>query len=101
MARDLLEVALRHSFVQRSHVLGLEWQLQSRHFIRDAPQRPNVALEVIRLVAPHLWARVVRSARLSIVQAILPRNFRYVQVANLDDIVIRQEDVRRLNKEHY
>ena len=67
----------------------------------DAAQGPNIALEVIGFVAPNFGTSIVWRARLGVVETVLTRQFRYVEVSDLHDVVIRQKNVRRLSKKKY
>ena len=70
--------------------------MEGRHFVSDAAHRPNITLEVVGFVAPHLWTRVVRGPRLGVIETVLAGQLGYIEVAHLDDVVVSQEYIRRL-----
>ena len=96
MVGDPGKLSLDDLFVEALHVVGAEGRHQGAHLVQDAAKRPNVALAVVGLVAPHLWTRVVRSACLRVTQALL-HNFRDVKIAKLRLHVFEQEQVCTLH----
>lgn len=66
MARNWRVTALQHSLEETVHVVGTEGWDQRAHLIQDATQRPDVRLQVIRLVFPDLWRSVVWCPRLGV-----------------------------------
>ena len=59
-------LALEHTLEQAIHVIRLEGRLQMAHLVGHAAERPDVRLEIVRLILPNLWASVVRRASLRI-----------------------------------
>ena len=66
MARNGRVLALEHALEQAIHVIRLEGRLQMAHLVGHAAERPDVRLEIVRLILPNLWASVVRRASLRI-----------------------------------
>ena len=56
----------QHLSIQTCHIICSKRWPQSDRLIENAPQRPDVTLHVIRLIAPNLGTGVVRGARLRI-----------------------------------
>ena len=92
------------------HVPPAERRLQREHLVDDAAQRPYVRLVTVGLVLPDLGARVVRGARLRVVQAVLVGGLAHVHVAQFGLVevaavslplaallVAKEKDVRRLD----
>lgn len=75
--------------------------MQRSHFVCDTAKRPDIALEVVGFVAPHLWTSIVGRPCLGVVQTILSGNFRDIQVAHFDYVIVGQENICRLNKKGY
>ena len=96
VARDGIVLAREHLRVQALHRLRPKWRHLHDHFIQDAAGAPYVRPVVVGLVLPDLGARIVRSASLSTHHPAFG-NARYVHVAELDDTVLGQEDVRTLD----
>jgi hypothetical protein len=90
------EMTLKDLLVEALHILCGEGRLECNHLVENAPERPNVRLDIVRLVAPDLGARIVGSASLGVVQSALVGNFRDIHVAELGSEVSIQEDVRAL-----
>jgi hypothetical protein len=86
----------KHCAVKPVHVDRFEGRVQRSHFVDYAPQRPDIAFVVVRLVSPHLRACVVRRARLSVKQTILLGYLRYIQIAQYEGTVGLKKNVRRL-----
>ena len=59
-------LALEHALEQAIHVIRLEGRLQMAHLVGHAAERPDVRLEIVRLILPNLWASVVRCTGLRI-----------------------------------
>ena len=96
MVGDPGKLSLDDLFVEALHVVCTEGRHQGAHLVQDAAKRPNVALAVVGLVAPHLGTRVVWSACLRVAQALLD-NFRDVKIAKLRLHVFEQEQVCTLH----
>jgi len=82
---------------ERGHVLGVEGVLQRRHLVHAAAERPHVRLGVVGLVGEELGTHVVGRADDCgghVVGAL--EHSGNAQVAHLDDLVLGQEDVLRL-----
>ena len=93
LSRQWFVIALSDTLVQAGHVFSLEGQVQGRHLVRNTAQRPHIAFEVVGLIAPNLRACVIRRASLRVIKAILTGQFGYIQIANLNNIVICEEDI--------
>lgn len=77
---DGLEVPSHDGLVQSLHVLSLEGRLQGRHLVNYAAQGPDVRFHVVGLVLPHLGARIIWCAGLSVQESIFG-HFRDVEIA--------------------
>ena len=99
MLRNWLVLALEHPLVQLLHVTGLEGELETCHLIGDASHRPDITFEVIGFVLPYLWTCIIRRPCLCVVEPVGSGKPGDVEVAYLDDVVLRQENVRRLPNE--
>jgi len=97
LLRNRPHLASDDSFVKWCHVFCLKRQLQCSHLVSYASKGPNIALKVIWFVAPHFWTSIVRRASLRVIQTVLSCYLRYIQVADFDDVVVRQKDVCRLH----
>lgn len=75
------EDTFAHALVKVVHVTPAERRLQREHLVDDAAQRPQVRLVTVGFVLPDLGARVVRCARLRVVQAVLVGGLAHVHVA--------------------
>lgn len=82
-----LDLACADPFEQSLHAGGLKRRLESDHLVENAAKRPDVALDVVRLVLPHLRAGVVRRAGLGEVQALFRCHLAYVHVSQFDRLV--------------
>lgn len=80
MARYGRVLAFKHPLEESIHVICPEWGHQSTHLIDHAAERPNVRLQIIGLIFPHLWWGVVGRAGLGIEKTFFG-NFGDIQVA--------------------
>lgn len=65
------EFPLDDFFVEALHIVSSEGWYKRTHLVKNATKRPDIALAVVGLIAPHLGARVVRGARLRVTEAFL------------------------------
>ena len=91
--RQLLILAFQDTLEQALHVICLKRWLERDHFINNAPKGPDIALEIVWLVAPHLRTGVVGSARLRVVQSTLIGQLGYVHVTKFASPVFVDEDI--------
>ena len=89
-------LALEHALEQAIHVIGLEGRLQMAHLVGHAAERPDVRLEIVRLILPHLGASVVRRAGLRVQEALL-RHLADIQIAQFRGRVLVEEDIGALH----
>ena len=88
-------LALEHALVESVHVVGAEGRLERAHFVQDAAQRPDIRLRPVRLILPHFWACVVRSACLRVQEALLG-DFADIQITQLRIAILLQENIGAL-----
>ena len=86
----------KHAFKQTVHVISLERGLQMAHLVSYAAKGPDVRLEVVRLILPHLGAGVVRSSCLRVQKALLG-DFADIQVTQLGRLILVEEDIGTLH----
>jgi hypothetical protein len=90
------QVTFEYFLIQPLHILGCERRLESNHFIEDAAERPDIALDVVGLVSPDLRTGIIGRASLSIVQALLVCYLGYIHIAQLCCKIFVQKNVRAL-----
>ena len=64
--RDFRVDASQDLFVEALHIFSSERRFQSDGFIENAPQGPNVAFLIIRLISPNFRTGIVRRPSLSV-----------------------------------
>lgn len=96
VVRNTGKLALDDLLVEALHVIGTERRHESAHLVEDTAEGPDVALAVVRLVAPYLRTRVVRRPRLRIAQAFF-YDFGDVKIAELGLHVLEQEEISALH----
>ena len=77
-------------FIETLHVIGAERGNQSTHLIKDAAERPDITLRVIRLIAPYFWACVIWCASLRVTQSLF-HNLTHIEISKLGLHVLEQE----------
>ena len=92
-----LVLAFEHALEQTLHVLRLKRRFQCYHFVDNAPERPEIAFEIVGFVAPHLGTRVVRCASLSIVQSMLICQLWNIHIAKFTRPVFIHEYIGRFD----
>ena len=90
------EFPLDDFFVEALHVISSEWWHERTHLVKNAAERPDITLAVIRLVAPHFGTRVVRGASLRVTEAFLD-DFGDVKIAQFSLHVFKKEQVCTLH----
>ena len=78
--RNRVELALDDRIGKSFHILSLERDLKSCHFVDDNSQRPNIRLRVIRFLVPDLWTGIVRRTSLGVEKSFFG-DFRYIEVS--------------------
>jgi hypothetical protein len=96
MGRNRRVLPFEHSFVKTVHIVGTEWGHQRAHFVDNATERPNVRLQIIGLVLPHLRTRVVRRSRLRVEKTLLS-HLAHIEITKLRCAIFIQEDVCRFH----
>jgi len=92
MCGDFRVNALKNLFVQACHVVGPERRPKRYSFIKNAPQRPDITLLIVRLVSPHFWTGIVWRTSLSIKKSFLG-NFRNIHVTEFCRPILVQKDI--------
>lgn len=93
VVRNSGELSFDDLFIKALHVICSERRHQGTHFVEDTTEGPNITLAIVGLVAPYLWAGIIRSARLRIAEALLD-NFRDIEVTKCSLHVFKEEEVR-------
>lgn len=96
MSGNLLILACDDFRVEAFHSGRSEGRLVGDHFIQDAAETPDVRAVVVGLVLPHFGAGVVWRARLGSKHTAF-RHFGHVQIAEFNDPLLGQEQVRTLD----
>jgi hypothetical protein len=78
--------SFNHFLEEACHIVRSERWLIGDRFVQNAPQRPNIALSIIRLILPHLRRGIVGRARLRVQETLLG-NFADVHVAKFSSAV--------------
>ena len=92
MAGDRWILTLQDSLEEAIHVVCPKGRDQGAHLVGHAAQRPDVRLEIVWLILPHLRTGIVRGTSLRVEQALLG-NFGHIQIAELRSLVLVEEDV--------
>ena len=80
---DFVIAPLEHFFKQLVYILGLEWRPETSHFVYYTSQRPDITLEIVRLVPPDFGRGIVGSAGLSVVEPILLGLLGHIHIPDL------------------
>jgi hypothetical protein len=75
-------LSFEHSSVKPLHVICPKGGMQRSYLVEDAAQRPDIALGVIRHVAPNLWRCIIRCPCLRHTKAML-RDLRDIEITEL------------------
>jgi len=78
--------SFNHFLEEACHIVCSERWLIGNRFVQNAPQRPNIALSIIRLILPHLRRGIVGRARLRVQETLLG-NFADVHVSKFSSAV--------------
>ena len=96
VARDGRRLLLHDLEHEAEQVVGVERVLEGAHFVQDATHRPQVTLEVVRLVLAHFGRHVVRRAHhgFRLLQRVV-QHAGDAKVPKLDHVALAKEDVGR------
>lgn len=78
--------SFNHFLEKACHIVCSERWLIGYRFVQNAPQRPNIAFSIIRLILPHLRRGIVGRARLCVQETFLG-NFANVHVSKFSRAV--------------
>ena len=92
MVRDVCVNATEHLTVKACHVIGSERRPESDRLVENAAKRPDIALHVVRLIAPDLWTRIVGRSCLGVQKSSL-RNFADIHVSKFCRSIFLQKYV--------
>lgn len=70
-----------------------EGRLQHGHLVEDAPQRPDIAFEIIRFLVPHLRRGIVRRPRLRN-SKLINQMFRDIEISYLGHFIMKENVCR-------
>jgi len=93
---DWRVLTLEYSLKKTIHVISSEWRHKGAHLVDDAAEGPDIGFQIIGLIFPYLWARVVWCSCLSVKQAFLC-DFGNIKITEFGGGVLVQENVGALH----
>ena len=92
MIRNSRIFAFNNLLVKSLHIICTKRWVQCAHFVKNASQRPNITLRIIRHVTPYFRTSIIRSTSLSVTEPFL-HYFRYVEITKFGLHISIQEYV--------